>query len=312
VDLLDTKENALTTVPFRQLLAEKLDIKLDLVAVRDYQLARQARQQGAGPKEYWLLTFEKLLTETSFVQIMQRILKILESHYEYPVDIEFTVNFTQDARCIINLLQCRPLQTSGRQGHVDIPEDADPERILFKCDGYFMGGSVCKDIRKVIYVEPQAYMELPLSGKYDIARLVGKLNRQITDREAEATVLLGPGRWGTTTPSLGIPVGFHEINNMAVLAEIAYEGGNLMPELSFGTHFFQDLVEGDIFYVALFPRRPGTVFNRAILDKMDNELSAVVPESEKYANVVKFFRFGAATLRIVSDVTDQKVICLLA
>jgi len=312
VDLLDTKENALTTVPFRQLLAEKLDIKLDLVAVRDYQLARQARQQGAGPKEYWLLTFEKLLTETSFVQIMQRILKILESHYEYPVDIEFTVNFTHEARCIINLLQCRPLQTSGRHGHVEMPEQPDPQKVLFKCEGYFMGGSICKDIRKIIYVEPQAYMDLPLSGKYDIARLVGKLNRQVTDREAEATILLGPGRWGTTTPSLGIPVGFHEINNVAVLAEIAYEGGNLMPELSFGTHFFQDLVEGDIFYVALFPRRPGTVFNKAILDEMDNELPAVVPESEKYANVVKFFRFGAETLRIVSDVTDQKVICLLA
>ncbi len=311
VDLLDTKKNALTTVPFQQLLEEKLDVMLDLIAVRDYKLARQTRQQGAGSKDYWLLTFEKLLTETSFVQTMQRILQILESHYQYPVDIEFTANFTQGNKCIINLLQCRPLQTNGRRGHVEIPREIDLQKILFKCDGYFMGGSVCKDIRNVVYVEPQAYMDLPLTGKYDIARLVGKLNRQITDREAEATIFLGPGRWGTTTPSLGIPVGFHEINNVAVLAEIAYEGGNLMPELSFGTHFFQDLVEGDIFYVALFPRRPGTVFNKSILDKMDNQLPAVLPEGEKYADVVRFLRFEPESLRIISDVTDQQVICLL-
>jgi hypothetical protein len=309
VDLLDNRQNILRTVSFQQLLDEKLDIRLDLIAVRDHQLARQARQQGTLNAEYWLLTFEKLLTETSFTQIMQKILETLESHYRYPIDIEFTVNFTNDQKLLINLLQCRPLQTRGRQGKVEIPEKIDPEKILFACEGHFMGGSICQDITRMVYVEPKAYIDLPLSGKYDIARLVGTLNKQVKTKDAEPTILFGPGRWGTTTPSLGVPVGFHEINNVAVLAEIAYEGGNLMPELSFGTHFFQDLVESDIFYVALFPGQAGTVFNRAKLDEIPNRLTDVLPESSKYADVVRFYELRDRKLRIVSDITSRKVIC---
>ncbi len=309
VDLLDSKQNILRTISFQQLLNEKLDIRLDLVAVRDHQLARQTRQQGKRSAEYWLLTFEKLLTETSFTQIMQNILKTLESHYQYPVDIEFTVNFTHDQKFLINLLQCRPLQTRGQQGQVEIPAQIDPETILFSCEGNFMGGSFCQDIKKVIYVDPKAYVDLPLSGKYDIARLVGELNRHITTKDAEPTVLFGPGRWGTTTPSLGVPVSFYEINKIAVLAEIAYEGSNLMPELSFGTHFFQDLVEGDIFYVALFPGKPDTVFNKAKLDEMPNRLTEVLPGSSKYADVIGLYEMHNRKLRIISDITSRKVIC---
>ena len=150
---------------------------------------------------------------------------------------------------------------------------------------------------------------MPLSGKYDIARLVGKLNKQIPDKETEPTIFLGPGRWGTMTPSLGVPVGFHEISNATVLAEIAYEGGNLMPELSFGTHFFQDLVEGDIFYVALFPDKPGSIFNKNRLDEMPNRLTDVLPDSSKYAHIVKLLQ-PEKRLRILSDATSQKAICL--
>jgi hypothetical protein len=310
VDLLDTKENSLKTIPFSELIEKKFDIKLEYVAVRDYQLARQFRQKGAGEIEYWLLTFDKLLTDTSFVQIMQKILKTLEKNYEYPVDIEFTVNFSYDNKPIINLLQCRPLQTRGEKPRMKIPENPPADKILFKCDGYFMGGTMVQEITKIIYVDPQAYIDLPLTGKYDIARLVGNLNRMITDRHAEPALLIGPGRWGTSTPSLGVPVDFHEINNVTVLAEIAYEGANLMPELSFGTHFFQDLVESDIFYTAIFPGKPNTIFNIAKLDQMPNELIEALPDSGKYTNVVKLCNLKDNKLRIISDLTTQKLICL--
>ena len=173
-----------------------------------------------------------------------------------------------------------------------------------------MGGSISQDITRIIYVEPQAYIDLPLTSKYDIARLVGRLNKEITDKETQPTLLLGPGRWGTSTPSLGVPVDFHEINNVSILGEIAYEGANLIPELSFGTHFFQDLVENDVFYVAIFPGRPNTIFNIAKLDALPNELSDILPDSSKYANVVKYCRLDNKKLRIISDLTSQKVICL--
>lgn len=104
----------------------------------------------------------------------------------------------------------------------------------------------------------------------------------------------------------------HEINKITVLVEIAYEGGNLMPELSFGTHFFQDLVEGDIFYVALFPQKEGVEFNKDKLWGMSNLLTDLFPEERKYANVVKVYEVDSGQLQIMCDVVSQKVVCFFA
>lgn len=310
VDLLDTKKNIFNTIPLQKLLSEKLDLrKLDLIAEPDYQMTRKMKELGMEEKQYWLLTFEKLLSSTSFVEIMQKILKTLEKNYKYPVDIEFTVNFTKGEKPIINLLQCRPLQTKGRQARVKIPSQIPPQKILFQCERYFMGGSISQFIKKIIYIEPKGYIRLPQPQKYEIARLVGKLNKQITNRENEPTILIGPGRWGTTTPSLGIPVNFHEINNVTVLVEKAYEGSNLMPELSFGTHFFQDLIEGDIFYVAIFPQKENVILNRDWFRKAPNLLANLLPESGKYADVLKVFEIKNEKLQILCDIISQKVVC---
>ena len=148
-----------------------------------------------------------------------------------------------------------------------------------------------------------------LSDKYEIARIVGKLNRDIKDRETLPTLLMGPGRWGTTTPSLGVPVKFAEINNVAVLAEVAFSAGNLMPELSFGTHFFQDLVETKIFYVALFPGKKDVVFNDEWFAKSKNLFAELLPESAGYEGVVGVYDVSDRNLKIMSDVVSQKVIC---
>jgi len=309
VDLLDTRDNSLRTVGFEELLAKGLDMELEYVAQRDSQLSRQVRERTGRGEQYWLLTFKKLFAETSFIPNMQKILKALESAYSYPVDIEFTANFTENGATMINLLQCRPLQTKGHQPHVKLPSNIEPEKILFKTEGYFMGGSIAQKISRLIHIDPEGYSKLLLSQKYDIARLVGKLNRLIRDKYTDATIMFGPGRWGTSTPSLGVPVGFHEISNAAVLVEMAYESASLMPELSFGTHFFQDLVETDIFYVALFPSRDNVVLNREKLFEMDNSLAKLLPEASKYENVVHVCETNSEQLQIVGDMLAQKVVC---
>ena len=243
---------------------------------------------------------------------MQKILRTLEDYYQYPVDIEFTVNFTDDDAFKINLVQCRPLQTKGLKATVKLPKKIEPEKILFASQGYTMGGSISQPIKRIIYVDPQAYVETPISQKYSIARLIGKLNKQIVSREIAPTILFGPGRWGTTTPSLGVPVNFAEINKIAVLVEIAYEGGNLMPELSFGTHFFQDLVESEIFYVALFPQKENVVFNKDKLLEMPNLLTDFFPEERKYEEVVKVYKVDSSQLQMMCDIVSQKAICFFA
>jgi hypothetical protein len=309
VDLLDTEENRLKTVGLTELLNEKLGIRLDLVASLDRHIQQKMGELGVKGEHAWVLTFEKLLAGTEFTQIMRKMLKTLENRYQYPVDIEFTVNFAGDGAFKVNLLQCRPLQTKGIKAGIRIPENIETKDILFASHGYTMGGSISQPLKRIIYIDPEKYVELPISQKYSIARLVGKLNSRIDSKQTTPTILLGPGRWGTTTPSLGVPVNFSEINRIAVLVEIAYEGGNLMPELSFGTHFFHDLVESDIFYAALFPQKEGIIFNKECLLGMRNLLTDIFPQESKYQDVVHVWDIDSEQLEITSDVVSQRVVC---
>lgn len=308
VDVLDIPANEIRTVSLASLLDEGVQIPIELMAVRDIESEQRLRDMGKGDRKAWVLTFERLLADSSFAADMQRLMKTIEGAYAYPVDVEFTVNFDRDGAYHINLLQCRPQQTRWQEKRVEIPSMIDATRTFFRSEGYFMGGNISQRIKRVISVDPRGYGELQLSQKYDIARLVGRLNRQTGNRSACPTLLMGPGRWGTSTPSLGIPVRFSEINNIAVLMEIASMRDDLVPELSFGTHFFQDLVETDIFYVALFPENEGTVFNEAYLSSTPNILGRLLPDEERYSGIVRVYDIERE-LVIVSDIISQKIVC---
>jgi len=309
VDVLNMKTNEFETIPTSEIVKNEIRMDLNLIAVRDYELNEQMRMKGIKNQETWIFTFTPFLMESPFTEIMQKMLKRLERTYDYPVDIEFTVNFTDHKSFQINLLQCRPLQTRGNGKKVKIPVHIDSSRILFQSSGNFMGSSCVQPIQRIVYVDPERYMELSLSEKYDVARLIGKLNKLIPDRKKLSVLLMGPGRWGTTTPSLGVPVRFFEIHRMTALVEIAYAKKGVMPELSFGTHFFQDLVESDIFYVALYPDKdPGTL-NKHVYGSSTNVLANLLPESKRYEHTVKVYDFLETPLYLMADIISQKVLC---
>lgn len=91
-----------------------------------------------------------------------------------------------------------------------------------------------------------------------MARLIGRLLHLDEEKPPEQIMLIGPGRWGTTTPSLGVPVSFAEIDTATVLCEIVAMREDLVPDVSLGTHFFNDLVEMDVLYWRSFPAERGT------------------------------------------------------
>jgi hypothetical protein len=209
----------------------------------------------------------------------------------------------------INIVQCRPLQTQGHGQKAQLPENIAPEQLFISSQSNFMGGNVCKKLSWLIWVDPETYTKLSTSEKYDIARLIGRLNKRICDREQNQTLLMGPGRWGTSTPELGVPISFAEISNISVLCEVAFTTGGLMPELSFGSHFFQDLVEADIFYLALFPEGKGVHFDKAWLENQRNCLEGLMPASGKYKQAVKVVQLEKP-LQLMSDIVSQKLLCL--
>lgn len=280
VDYLDLAANRLTSGYFLDMVKEGPDLPLDMVAS---QSATAMFSDRNAPR---VLTFDGLLTDTPFVSHMQQMLHTLEEAYQYPVDIEFAANFVGRRDYRINLLQCRPLQVQGVES-ATLPEVhvADSNRIV-ESTGAIIGASRLSRIDRFVYVVPSVYGHLPLSPRYEIARLLGRVNHAMPEAP-ETVMLLGPGRWGTSSPDLGIPVHFAEINRTTVLCEMVTMRENLVPDVSLGTHFLNELVEMNILYMALFPTQKGNFLREEFFLNAPNRLTELVPSAAKWADAVR-------------------------
>lgn len=304
VDLLSLKNNALSTVKAVEIL--DIDLKVDkkwFVSI-DYETIQYLRQLGrADITTPYIIDFDTMLRDTDFPQLMKEILALLSKVYRYPVDIEFTVNFKNNGGYRVNLLQCRPLQTRGLGKTVEIPVLQSGQDCFFSSLGNFMGGNVRLPIDYVVLVKPQAYHQLDNQSKYSIARQIGLINKELKGKNA---MLLGPGRWGTTTPSLGVPVHFTELCHMTVICEVSSREG-FMPELSYGSHFFQDLVETGIFYAAIFEGKTDVVYNPENILNRENILNAILPNSSRYSDVIHIAQTNG--MEIFADIVSQRLLC---
>ncbi|HHY82761.1 MAG TPA: pyruvate kinase [Clostridiales bacterium] len=305
LDLLSLAKNTLESKDLDEVLGLPLKADKKLFFSPDYAAAARMRELGYTDfKTPYLLDFKKLFTDTKFAAIMREMLALLSKAYDYPVDIEFTANFNKDNAFRINLLQCRPLQTKGLGKTVKIPELKDVKDCFFSSIGNFMGGSVRLPIDYVILINANAYLKLSEQGKYEVARQIGLINREMKGKNA---MLVGPGRWGSTTPSLGVPVHFTELCNMKVLCEYSSKKEGFMPELSYGSHFFQDIVESEIFYVAIFDGYQDVIFNPDRILLEENLLTIFLPGSEKFKDVIHIA--NTSGMEIYSDIVTQKLLC---
>lgn len=305
VDVISLRDNRLTDRRLNHVLRCDLKTDRELFASIDYETAQRLRELGyADAGTPYLLDFRKLLKSTAFPGLMREMLALLAQAYDYPVDIEFTANFAPDGSFKVNLLQCRPLQTRGLGKPVEVPVLKEAKDCFFQTNGNFMGGNVRLPIDYVVYVRPQPYLERSEQGKYAVARQIGAINAAL---KGKSVLLIGPGRWGTTTPSLGVPVHFTELCHMAVICEVASLEAGMMPELSYGSHFFQDLVESGIFYAAIFAGQPDVVFNPDYILARENMLPAVLPQSAAFADVIHIA--AADGMEIFSDIVTQRLLC---
>jgi hypothetical protein len=247
---------------------------------------------------------------------MREMLRTLQEAYDYPVDLEFTANFLSQDQYKINLLQCRPLQVSMNGPAVELPTTISRDDSILEARGAVIGRSRVHLIDRLVYVAPEHYGQLPISDRYSIARLIGRLMHVSEPRPPQKIMLVGPGRWGTTTPSLGVPVSFAEIDSAAVLCEIVAMREDLTPDVSLGTHFFSDLVEMDMLYLALHPGREGNSWNRDFLDHAPNRLAELLPDDASWASVVRVVDMpvathGDAVLKLNANALTQQVVCYL-
>ena len=313
VDVLDLQANALVTRSI-EAVAPMVPLAFwELCADRDEEMAEKMRVLNRPDFFPWVLTLDPLLADTPFAADMRELMGHLQTAYAYPVDIEFTANFLPDKRYRINLVQCRPFQVKvrGEGSRVKFPTRIEPQHLVLASAGPIVGQSLSTKIDRLIYISPAVYGQMPLTQRYSVARTIGRLTHLENEARPKTVMLVGPGRWGTSMPSLGVPVSFAEINTVSVLCEVALMHAGLVPDVSLGTHFFNDLVEMDMLYLAVAPEKEGHVLNDAFFQNAPNHLVELLPSAEEWVEAIRVIDAPApgTTVFLNVDSMKQKAVC---
>jgi len=169
-----------------------------------------------------------------------------------PIDMEFTYETFEKK---ITLVQLRPLSSYEEMASVKIPETSQ-EKMLLKGSRMVSNGKIDRTTH-IVYVDPFNYGTR--DNFFKIARALGKINNSLKGTQY---ILVGPGRWGSVNPVLGVPVDYAELCNCGCLVELGIVEKHFTPELSYGTHFFLDLDVDNILYLPVFVGNDADIFNR--------------------------------------------------
>lgn len=254
-----------------------------------------------------VVTFEGLLSRTLFLNQISTVMKVLQENFKHPIDIEFA----SDGKDFY-LLQCRSQSYREEAKPASIPRGFSQEDVVFTANRYISNGTV-SNITHLVFVDPHAYAEISDYQKLlAVGRAVGRLNKILPKRQF---ILLGPGRWGSRGDRrLGVNVTYSDINNSAMLIEIAMKRGDYVPDPSFGTHFFQDLVEASIRYLPLYPDDSSVVFNEGFLSNSKNVLEDILPDFSYLSDVIRVIDVPASTggqiIQILMNADSKEAIAL--
>lgn len=275
IDVINLKTNEFETISIQKFLEETNynfpSFELVFSVLQGNMIRQPMIYEFDNINKEYIVTFDGLFSKTDFLKKLDSILKTLQTKMKTPVDIEFA----SDGKDFY-LLQCRPQSRSIDITADIIPKDVPNDKILFTAKKFVSNGKV-PEITHIVYVDPIRYSEISDRNKLlQVGRAVSKLNKILPKRKF---ILMGPGRWGSRGDiKLGVSVTYSDINNTAMLIEIARKKGSYVPEVSFGTHFFQDLVETNIRYLPLYPDEPGIIFNENFLLQSENNFENLLPE----------------------------------
>jgi hypothetical protein len=288
IDALDLEQNTLTTLPVESVLGSDYYPLRWCVSVDDGETIRPPLTIGPNiDPEQLILTFDSLLQRGEFVPLMKTVLTRLAQQYERHVDVEFAVSLTPGSdkpTLVFHLLQCRPQNQWGGDNHEtqSLPADLAAEDKIFLCTRMVPQGQVV-GIEYIVYVDSEAYHRLSAREDYsEVARYIGQLNHAL---EGRTFILVGPGRWGSSDAMQGVPVTYSDLFNTSALVEVAQSGFSSEP--SYGTHFFQDLVETQIYPLAIYPDEPGNYLNLEFIRQAEDQMPKFVDKQTKASQCVK-------------------------
>lgn len=290
IDVINLQTNRFEVLPFQDVIGTDYPFLRYVASLESdgfmQQLVSTASIQDMDDV---VLTFDYLTRDRRFVRLMRTALMRLEQVYGTPVDIEFTVDITPSypyPEFNLHILQCRPLSERVRGGEpVDLPTDVPEEDVLFTENRLVPDGRA-DEVRYVIFVDPIRYRQIAEPArKLEIGRAIGRINKRLED---ESFILIGPGRWGSSNLDLGVRVTYADIYNTKILVELGVETeSGAMPDLSYGTHFFQDLVEAGIHALPIHLGDSDSFFHWPFFRESENALATVSPRDADLSDVLR-------------------------
>jgi len=309
MDVIDLQKNEVREISVSDLIPELPDWYLKLICEHDYETERMFYESGR-PRSILFVSCDEIVKKKELMKMMKDILSTLEEHYGNPVDIEYTINFRKDGAFTVNILQCRPMSVWQSGTNQEIPE-IEKDKTLLKVNQTFMGNSSKIDIDVVVWIDSKKYHCYPYNQKSSICSVISKINKYYAGTDKKL-MLVSPGRIGTSSPDLGVPVEFSDISNFKILCEYADTEIGFIPELSYGSHMFQDIVETEMFYVAVMgTEQNGTeIFRKEFFRDEISVLKYIVPNAENYSDIIKVYEFSSAkSLKLYADFKKRTVIC---
>ena len=294
-----------------QITLEQIEDKLpgylgNILLEHDYEAEKRLRELGRD-RSVRFISCRGIVSNRNMMEQLRKMMQVIQKVYQQPVDIEFTLNLDSTGEYMINLLQCRPLQVFMDTGEVFIPDTLPPRRILLSLEGASMGLSREVPLDLIVYIDPIAYYNLPFNEKNSVAKAVGSVNWKYRG-SGKRLMLIVPGRIGTSSPELGVPTAFADISEFEVICEVAESGAGYNPELSYGSHIFQDLVEAQILYSAVFESKQTKDYHPEKLAEFPNLLTQLFPELEKLKDVMRIADVSQRECTVYHDLKHEQLV----
>jgi len=312
VDVINTESGSFESVDFHSLIEQygaQYPAIHQIISNISHGMMQQPRPLSTDfNKDEQIVTFNGIFENTEFLNIVNQITTELQEQFGYPVDIEFAHDGTN-----FYLLQCR--SQSYREDHApaEIPKNIHPDHVIFTASRHFPNGFI-SGISHIVFVDPEEFGKLSNPETLlSVGKAVSKLNQILPRRQF---ILMGPGRWGSRgEQSLGVKITYADIRNTSMLIEVARKYGDYMPDPSFGTHFFQDLIEAQICYMPLFPDDENMILNEEFIKGSENKLTQLIPEYKLLQKVIHVVDIPETTkgleLNVFMNVQEEMALAVL-
>ena len=304
-EVISMTEQKLVRLPFDKIAPDIPQYLEKILLEHDYDAEYALRESGR-PRDVKFISCKGLVANQTLMEQMKRMLRCIQDEYDYPVDTEFTINISESDEYSVDLLQCRPLQIQKGKTGTMVPADIPERRILLESRGASMGMSKASELDLIVYVDPVKYYEMPYNDKDSVARLIGRINWHYRDL-GKHMMLIVPGRVGTSSPELGVPTAFSDISAFEIVCETEESGAGYNPELSYGSHIFQDLVEAEILYTAVFHSEKTLHFAP---EKLKNcpELTGQFENGAVLSDIVHVYDVSGRQCEVYNDVADEHLL----